>query len=100
MQLREPPSLEAAIICRLAASGESSLSPEAAEGILAITFDQTDRDRMDALSAKARKGTLTPNEGAEAEAYSRVGSLLGILKSKARQALKGRNGSNRPARPH
>ena len=100
MQLREPPSLEAAIIGRLAAAGESPLSPEAAEGILAITFDHADRARMNALAAKAREGTITPKEKAEAAAYSRVGSLLGILKSKARQTLKGRNGSHRPARPH
>jgi hypothetical protein len=100
MQLKEPPSLEAAIIGRLAAADESPLSPEAAEGILAITFDQTDRARMNALAAKARKGTLTPKEEAETEAYSRVGSLLGILKSKARQALKGRNGSHQPGKPH
>jgi hypothetical protein len=100
MQLREPPTSEAAIIGRLAAGGDAPLTPAAAEGILTITFSQADTDRMNALAAKARAGSLTPKEEAEVEAYSRVGSLLGILKSKARQTLKGRNGSGRPAKPH
>jgi len=43
---------------------------------------------MHALTAKARAGMLTSDEQAEVEAYSRVSSLLGILKSKARRALK------------
>jgi hypothetical protein len=90
MQLREPPSPEAAIIGRLAAPDEAPLSPAAAEGILAITFGKADKVRMNALAAKAREGALTPKEQAEAEAYSRIGSLLGILKSKARHTLKGR----------
>jgi hypothetical protein len=100
MRLSELPSEEAAIIARLTATNRSSFSPEAARGILAIRFGLADKHRMDTLAAKARGGTLTPEERAEAEAYSRVGSLLGILKSKARQALKSRNGSTRMAKPH
>ena len=45
---------------------------------------------MHALAAKVRVGTLTDDEQAEVEAYSRVGSLLGILQSRARRALKRR----------
>jgi hypothetical protein len=100
MRLTELPNPEAAIIGRLAAPDESSLSPAAAEAILTITFSPADKDRMNALAAKAREGTLTPKEQAEAEAYSRVGSLLGILKSRARRSLKGRNGSGRTAKSH
>jgi len=46
---------------------------------------------MDVLAAKARAGTLTSDEQREVEAYSRVSSLLGVLKSKARRALKRRH---------
>jgi hypothetical protein len=100
MQLTELPTKEAAIIARLDILDHPSLSPDAAEGILAVGFSQDDKDRMNPLAAKARDGTLTPDEYAEAEAYSRIGSLLGILKSKARQSLKHRSGTNRKPQPH
>jgi hypothetical protein len=40
------------------------------------------------LAEKAREGSLTPAEQGELESYERVGSLLGILQSKARTSLK------------
>jgi hypothetical protein len=100
MRLSELPNPEAAIIGRLAPPDESSLPPAAAEAILAITFSPADKDRMNVLAAKAREGNLTPKEEAEAEAYSRVGSLLGALKSQARRSFKGRSGSGRTAKSH
>jgi hypothetical protein len=63
---------------------QPALSPQAAEGILAIDFSQDDKDCMNGLAAKARAGTLTPPEQVEAEAYSRIGNSLGILKSMVR----------------
>jgi hypothetical protein len=54
---------------------------------------------MHSLAAKARAGTLTDDEQAQIEAYSRISSLLGILKSKARRALK-RRSSNGKAKTH
>ena len=50
---------------------------------------------MRSLAARARDGALTSDEQAEVEAYSRIGSLLGILKSKARRALKRRTSSGK-----
>jgi uncharacterized protein YnzC (UPF0291/DUF896 family) len=91
MQRTELPTKEAAIIARLDILDERTLTPEAAEGLLAVGFSQADKDRMNILGAKARAGALTADEHAEAEAYSRIGSLLGILKSKARQSLKQRS---------
>ena len=79
---------EAAILTRLVGPDQMILSPEAAEAILAIGFSQTDKDRMQELAAKARAGILTPEEQDEVEAYGRVGSLISILKSTARQSLK------------
>jgi len=83
------PYHEAAILTRLAGPDESALSTAAAKEILALSFSPADNDRMHALAAKARAGTLISDEQTEVEAYSRIGSLLGILKSKARRALKG-----------
>ena len=64
------------------------LSPEAAQAILAIGFSQTDKDRMLELAVRARAGILTPEEQDEVVGYGRVGSLISILKSTARQLLK------------
>ena len=46
-------------------------------------------------AAKARAEALTDDEQAQIEAYSRISSLLGILKSKARRALKRRTANGR-----
>lgn len=85
-------SREAAILGRIAGSDQLPWSAATAKGILTLEFDPSDRDRMHGLAAKARQGELTPDEQADVEAYSRVGSLLGILKSKARRSLKRRAG--------
>jgi hypothetical protein len=94
MPQTELPSHEAAILTRLVGPDEPELSPAAAKGILALRFSDADKERMHALAAQARAGTLSASEQAEVEPYSRISSLLGILKSKARRALKrrGRNG--------
>jgi hypothetical protein len=91
------PYHEAAILTRLGGPDEPELSAAAAKGILTLGFSPADKDRMHALTAKAHAGTLTADEQAEVEAYSRIGSLLGILKSKARRALK-RHTSNAKAK--
>ena len=64
------------------------LSPEAARSILAIELSGQDRDRMDALAAKARAGTLSADEELEIENYRQVGCLVEVMKSKARLFLK------------
>jgi hypothetical protein len=48
---------------------------------------------------RCQRPALSIDEQAEVEAYSRIGSLLGILKSKARRALKRRT-SNSKAKTH
>jgi len=88
MHLTQLPNNEAAILTRLVGPDPATLSPEAAQAILTIGFGQADKDRMQALAAKAQAGTLTVKEEGEVEAYSRVGSLISILKSRARRSLK------------
>jgi hypothetical protein len=95
MQLAELPNTEAAILRRVFGPDDPPLSREAIEGILSLGFKQTDQERMRQLSAKSRAGSLTRKERAEIEAYSRVGSLLGILKSRARRAAKRGNSNGR-----
>jgi len=67
---------------------DDDLSPRVAGAILRLAFRKDDLTRMHELSAKARAGTLTPEEDAEMDTFERVGSILSTLKSKARQVIK------------
>lgn len=82
------PSSELAILRRVVDRKQSTLSPEAARAILRLDFDTTDRKRMNQLAAKNRAGRLTHAEDDELNNFIHVGQVLGILKSKARKALK------------
>jgi hypothetical protein len=79
---------ESAIWGRILGTAATTLTPEAARSILKIDFPQSDKDRMRELAAKARSGTLTPEEQAEIDSYGRIGSFISIMKSKARVALR------------
>ena len=80
---------EAAIFGRVLEPEEATLDVAAARAILDLDFKQTDKDRMRALLAKAKKGTLTAKEKVEIDNYERVGHMLSLMKSKARRSLKG-----------
>ena len=67
---------------------DEELSPRVARAILGLSFPKNDISRMHELSAKARAGTLTPEEDAEMDNFERAGSILSTLKSKARQVLR------------
>lgn len=67
---------------------QGDIPPSAARALLKLQFSERDHARMDELSGKARAGTLTPQEQAELDTFERLGCLLSILHSKARQALK------------
>lgn len=79
---------EAALWGRLLDPVGVELSAEAARYILTMTFPQSDIERMQELAGKARAGTLTLDEHIELDNYERVGHVLSLMKSKARQALK------------
>jgi hypothetical protein len=90
---------EVSILNRMLRPDTPMMSPEAARDILGWDFDQADRDRMRELSAKARTGTLTAEEDAEAGRYELVGHLLNIMQSKARRSLKSHAGENGKKKP-
>ena len=75
---------ESAILARVIVP---KLTGEAIHSILEIEFSESDRGRINYLAEKAREGTLSENERTELENFERVGHLISILKSKARQAL-------------
>ena len=79
--------VEAQILTRVIAPEDSSLDRRAAEAILAMRFKAADKQRIDELAEKARLGTLSAEERAEAESYERIGHFISLLKSKARLSL-------------
>lgn len=72
------------ILCNL----DGSLTPQAAEGILVIGFSEQQQQKMQSLAEKARVGTISPEEREQANSFERISSLLGILQSRARMALR------------
>ncbi|MDB5336663.1 MAG: hypothetical protein JWN70_2282 [Planctomycetaceae bacterium] len=78
---------ESAILARVIAANEPTLPPSVARELLKWGFDETDKLRMNDLAAKARQGSLTAEEQAEADSFERVSSFLGLVKSKARRSL-------------
>lgn len=63
------------------------MSEESAREFLKYKLKETDRARVQELSAKAHEGTLTRAEDRELECYLRIGRTLEILKAKARISL-------------
>jgi hypothetical protein len=80
-------SVEFEILNRVIAPDEPTLPPAVARELLKWSFPDADRQRMSELAAKARQGSLTPEELAEADGYERVASFLGLVKSKAKRSL-------------
>jgi hypothetical protein len=68
-------------------SGQADLPPEAARYFLKMHFAEADRQRMNALAAKARDGILTENEESDLANYMQMGWFLDLIKSKARLSL-------------
>jgi hypothetical protein len=88
-----PSKTASAIWGRIVKPEQANFTPELARAILKLDFDPEDHQRVDELSAKAQKGTLTPQERAELEEYIRVDLELAVLRSKARLSLKRANPS-------
>lgn len=83
---------ESTILERVIAPDAPTLSEPVARELLKWGFSEPDKQRMSELAAKARQGTLDPEEAAETEAYERVSSFLGLVKSKARRSLQSQSG--------
>jgi hypothetical protein len=83
------PNTEAAILARLIQIGNDELPAGAPEYLLSIRFADRDTGRMNELSELARQGKLTKDEQAELDSYIHVGSLLAVIQSKGRRAVRG-----------
>ena len=79
---------EAAIFGRVLANGRKALSPQLARHLLGLTFGEQDKARMHELAVGNQDGALSAEDKEELHHYIKVGHLLAILQSKARQVLK------------
>jgi hypothetical protein len=79
---------QAAIFARLWEAEEGHVPAELALEILKLRFSPQDEDRMHELAEKNRHGTITPAELETLDNYIKIGDLLALLQSKARQSLK------------
>jgi hypothetical protein len=61
---------------------------------LAPGFSERDKARMHDVAARNQSGALSAAERDELLGYAKAGCLLGILRSKARRALKGRQATH------
>ncbi|MCH8043541.1 MAG: hypothetical protein IID44_07465 [Planctomycetes bacterium] len=80
------PYSESSILSRVVVP---KLTPDSIDSILSMEFPAEDVDRINALAEKSRDGALTDMEREELDNFERVGLMLSILKSKARQAVTG-----------
>ena len=79
---------ETDVLQRLIDGRNGDLPAEVARTVLSWKFADTDQTRLTELSAKARSGTLSPDESRQLDWYLLLGDFLTILQSKARTSLR------------
>lgn len=82
-----PGTSEISILARILGNENGKLPVAMARYVLRLGFSEQDKARMHDLAVRNQEDALTPGEKEEMLAYSKAGSLLGILKSKARRTL-------------
>jgi hypothetical protein len=78
---------EIIILARILGNDRGQLPPVMARYILTLGFSERDKSRMHDLAVRNQEDALAPSEKEELLAYAKAGSLLSILKSKARRVL-------------
>jgi hypothetical protein len=78
---------EVAILARILGNGQNQLPADIARYILTLGFGERDKTRMHDLVVGNQDDALSTPEKEELVAYAKAGSLLSILKSKARRVL-------------
>jgi len=78
---------EVAILARVLGNEEGQLPRAMARYLLTLHFSERDKGRMHDLTVRNQADALSSAEKEELLAYVKAGSLLSILKSRARHAL-------------
>jgi hypothetical protein len=79
---------EVTILARVLGNGQQQLPREMARYLLALGFSDRDKARMHSLALRNQEDALPPVERQELLGYAKAGTVLSILKSKARRVLK------------
>jgi hypothetical protein len=79
---------EVTILARLLGNEQGRLSVAMARHLLTLGFSERDKARMHELAVRNQEDELSPPEKEEMFAYAKAGTLLSILKSRARRVLK------------
>jgi hypothetical protein len=79
---------EVTILARLLGNDQEQLPRELARYLLTLGFNERDKARMHSLAVRNQEDALPPAEKEELLAYAKAGTVLSILKSKARRVLK------------
>jgi hypothetical protein len=91
----ETPSVspsEVTILARVLGNEDGQLPPALARYFLTLGFNEREKVRMHDLAVRNQDGALSAAEKEELLAYAKAGSLLSILKSRARRALNVKRG--------
>jgi hypothetical protein len=86
---------EISILARVLGNEKGRLSVAMARHILTLGFGEGDKARMHELAVRNQNNALTAAEKEELFAYTKAGTLLSILKSRARRVLKIRPNKSR-----
>lgn len=79
---------EITILARVLGSANGKLPAPIARHLLRLGFSDDDKVRMHDLAVRNQEDALSPKEKEELLAYSKAGTLLSILKCRARRALR------------
>ena len=79
---------EVTILARILGNERGDMPAATARYYLGREFSENDKVRMHDLTIRNQEGTLSAAERKELFAYAKAGSLLSILKSRARRALR------------
>lgn len=87
MSVAERTDNEVSILARIFDDDRGLLPLELARSIVDVEFSERDRARMHDLAVRNQADALSAAEKEELYAFAKAGTLLGILKSKARRTL-------------
>jgi hypothetical protein len=78
---------EVSILARILGNENGQLPEDMARYILTLNISDRDKARMHDLAVRNQEDALTPAEKVEMFAFGKAGTLLSILKAKARRTL-------------
>ena len=86
------PETEVTILGRVLSNGDDPIPRELALYIANLDFSDRDKARMNDLAVRNQDDALSPTEKDELIGYTKAGTILAILQSKARRSLQSKSG--------